>query len=114
MVYKLLITEEMEFLLNECVTYLLQQFKSPRAAAHLLDEVEKIYNQLEHHPYIYRESSDPVLASMHYREAVLSEMNYVLIYKITDDTVYVLGIFHNLENYPVIVQFLFNPTDNEA
>ena len=34
-----------------------------------------------------------------YREAVLTDMNYIVIYKVEDENVYVLGVFHELEQY---------------
>ena len=34
-----------------------------------------------------------------YREAVVSQMNYI-IFDVRDDVVNVVGIFHQLENYP--------------
>ena len=48
---------------------------------------------------MYRESEDLVLKSLHYHEAKLPDMNYIIIYKIVESTIYVLGIFHCLEDY---------------
>jgi hypothetical protein len=99
MEYNLISTEEMENLLDKKVDYLLKKFKSEQAAAHLLDGLEKIYSHLENNPFIYRESNDPFMKELHYHEAKIPEMDYIVIYKIVDNTVYVLGIFNCLENY---------------
>ena len=99
MAYKLIVTEEMEKLLDNCVNYILRKFKNEQAASHLLDEVERIYKDLENNPAIFSISEDPFLAALTYHEAVLHGMNYKIIFKITDDTVYILGIYHDLENY---------------
>ena len=44
---------------------------------------------------------DFLLKRREYRKAALTEMSYVLIYRVEEETktVYVLGIFHDLENY---------------
>ena len=34
-----------------------------------------------------------------YREAVVPQMNYIIIFDVRDDVVNVVGIFHQLENY---------------
>ena len=53
MAYSLIVTEEMEKLLDNCVSYILRKFKNEQAAVHLLDEVDKIYDELETNPGIY-------------------------------------------------------------
>ena len=108
MVYKLVVTEEMERLLDEHIGYLLKEFKSSQAATHLLDGVEEIYGYLENNPYLYRESQDLFLNSFHYREANVKGMDYIIIYKILEDTVYILGIFNCLENYSQKMRIIWN------
>ena len=49
--------------------YLLKEFKSNQAAAHLLDGVEEIYDYLEDNHKIYRESQELILHSFHYEGA---------------------------------------------
>lgn len=46
--YKLVVTDEMERLVDERVGYLLSEFKSNQAASHLLDGIEEIYDYLEY------------------------------------------------------------------
>ena len=48
--YKLVVTDEMDRLLDERVGYLMKQFKSNQAASHLLDGIEEIYDYLETNP----------------------------------------------------------------
>ena len=45
--YKLIVTDEMEKLLNKHIEYLLNKFKSKQAASHLLDSLESLYNHLK-------------------------------------------------------------------
>ena len=97
--YKLIITERTEELLDELVQYLFYRLKNGQAASHLFDSIEKIYKRLEENPWQFPESRDINLCRMGYREAVLTDMNYVIVFRIDGLFVYVVGIFHQLENY---------------
>lgn len=99
MAYNVVITERAEQLLERLVHYLLFQIKNEQAAVHLMDEISNIYDRIEENPFQFPECRDAYLKSKQYREAITMEMNYVVIYKIEDDTVYILGVFHGLENY---------------
>ncbi len=99
MAYNIVATDEVNKLLDNCVKYLLNKFKSEQAAVHLLDEVSEIYERLEDNPNIYRLSSNPFMRNLGYHEAKISEMDYMIIYKIDGSNVYILGIYHTLENY---------------
>ena len=108
MTYKLIATDEMNRLLEKCTKYLINTLKSRQAAQHLLDGVEKIYSDLEYDPEIYRISQDPFMEALQYREAKIPEMNYMIIYRISGEVVYLLGIFHTLENYGRKIRILWN------
>lgn len=97
--YRLIITDRAEKLLDGLVNYLLYKLKNQQAAIHLLDNIERIYDRLEENPFQFPLSMDTYLLHKGYREAVLPDMNYVLIFKIEGNNVYVLGVFHQLEQY---------------
>ena len=97
--YKLIITDRAEELLDELVKYLLYKIQNQQAANHLLDNIERLYDRLEENPLQFHLSMDKYLLHKGYREAVLPDMSYVLIFKIEADNVYVLGVFHQLEQY---------------
>lgn len=99
MAYKLIVTEHADELLDNLVYHLLYRLKNQQAAKHLLDGIEEIYNRLENNPRQFRPSQDPYLASRGYHEAIVSQMDYIVIFSISSDTVNVVGIFHQLENY---------------
>ena len=97
--YKLIITNRAEELLDVLVRYLLYRIKSKQAASHLLDCVDKIYELLEENPYQFPACKDDYLAHRGYKEALLHDMNYIIIFKVEGKEVFVLGIFHELEQY---------------
>ena len=99
MTYNLIITERADELLDKLVFYLVHQLKNDQAASHLLDSISKIYDRVAENPFQFPECRDLLLKRKEYREAVIPNMNYLVIYKIDKDEVYILGIFHTLENY---------------
>ena len=99
MAYKLVVTEHADELLDNSLHYLLYQLKNEQAAKHLLDEIDNIYNRLEENPLQFPISRDTYLANKGYREAVIGQMNYTIVFNIKADIVNIVGIFHQLENY---------------
>lgn len=97
--YKLIITERAEELLDGLTDYILYRLKNRQAVVHLLDSLEHLYDRLEENPLQFPECRDKYLSYRGYREAVLPDMKYLVIYKIREDRVYVLGVFHELEQY---------------
>ncbi len=99
MAYKLIITKRADELLDHLVYHLLHRLKSEQAALHLLNGIENIYARLEENPLQFPLSKDTYLAGKDYHEAIVPQMDYIIIFEIKNDTVNVVGIFHQLENY---------------
>ena len=99
MAYKLIITEKAEELLDNLIYHLIYRLKNTRAAVHLFDSIDSIYDRLDENPFRFPESRDVNLRRRGYREEVLTDMDYVIIFQIEEVSVYVTGIFHQLENY---------------
>ena len=97
--YKLNVTEHADKLLDALVYHLVYRLKNDQAARHLLDEVASIYNRLESNPFQFHICKDKYLAGKGYYEAVVSQMHYIIIFGIKENTVDIVGIFHQLENY---------------
>ena len=99
MAYKLIITEHADELLDNLVQHLLERLKNEQAARHLLDGIENVYERLEENPLQFPLSRDAYLASKGYHEAIVPQMEYIVVFGIKVDVVNVVGIFHQLENY---------------
>lgn len=97
--YKLIVTEHADKLLDRILCYLIYQLKNEQAAAHLLDEMNNIYDRLEENPLQFPLSQDTYLKKRGYHEAVCGQMNYTIIFSVREDVVNIVGIFHQLENY---------------
>lgn len=97
--YKLVISEYADELLNNLINYLIYRLKNEQAAKHLLDGMDRIYDRLETNPLQFPLSRDICLANKGYHEAVVPQMDYIVIFDVREGTVNVVGIFHQLENY---------------
>lgn len=101
MAYKLNVTEHADELLDNLIYHLIYRLKNKQAAKHLLDCIDVIYDRLEVNPFQFAECRDSYLVKKGYREAVVPQMNYIIIFDVRDDVVNVVGIFHQLENYQI-------------
>ncbi|MCM1494476.1 MAG: type II toxin-antitoxin system RelE/ParE family toxin [Bacteroides sp.] len=99
MAYKLVITEHADELFDRILRYLIYQLKNEQAAVHLLDETKDIYDRLEENPLQFPVSRDIYLADKGYHEAIIGRMDYIIVFSIESETVNIVGIFHQLENY---------------
>lgn len=97
--YKLVISEYADELLDHLVYYLLSRLKNEQAAKHLLDGIDNIYDRLEINPFQFPLSRDAYLANKGYHEAVVPQMDYMVIFDVREEIVNVVGVFHQLENY---------------
>lgn len=96
--YKVASTKKAKSMQIELVNYLKNKIGSPQAALHLLDELDKVFKRLQENPYQFPKMRIPNTNSK-YRMAKVSKMNYIVIYKICNEVVYIMGIFHGTENY---------------
>ena len=97
--FNLIISIEAERQVIALIDYLLLELENSQAAEHLYKEINKIYNRMECNPEQFPYCEDANLREKSYRKAVLSQMNYTVIFKIAEADVYVIGIFHDSENY---------------
>ena len=91
MVYKLNVTDHADELLDNLVYHLIYRLKNKEAAKHLLDSVESIYDRLVENPYQFPKSRDIYLAKKGYYEAVIPQMNYIVIFDVRKDIVNIVG-----------------------
>ena len=100
MAYNLIITDRADELIDSRVFYIINKLKNTQAAGHLLDGISEVYNRLEENPHQFPGSKDDYLRRRGYKEALISDMQYKIVFRIEESTVYVVGLFHDLEDYP--------------
>lgn len=99
MAYKLIITEHADELLDNLIYHLLYRLKNEQAARHLLDGIENVYKRLEENPLQFPSCRDMYLAGKGHHEALVPQMDYLVVFCVKSDIVSVVGVFHQLENY---------------
>lgn len=99
MAYKLNITDQANALLDDILYYLLFRLQTEQGARHLLDEIDLIYERLKDNPLQFPLSRDLFLAERGYHEAIVLQMDYIVIFSIDEYMVNIVGIFHQLEDY---------------
>lgn len=99
MAYDLTVTEHADELLDDLVYHLLYRLKSEQAARHLLDGIRNVYERLKENPMQFPLSRDAYLADKGYHEAVVTQMDYMLVFNVKESVVNVVGVFHQSENY---------------
>ena len=99
MAYNLIVTDRGDELISERVNYLINKLRNPQAATHLLDGLSSVYDRLEDNPYQFPDSKDPYLFERGYKEALISDMEYKIVFRIEGNDVYIVGLFHDLEDY---------------
>ena len=97
--YELIVSERADELIDRLASYLLNNLKKPGAAAHFLDELESIYDRLTDNPFQFPDSPDEYLFIRGYREALFETMQYKVVYRIDNQRVLIVGVFHTLEDY---------------
>ena len=97
--YTLEITESAESDLDQITDCIGNILANPSAALAVLDEIELVSETLEATPELFPLCSDPRLAELGYRKAIVRA--YILVYEIdkTARTVRVFRFFHESENY---------------
>ena len=99
MAYKVLISKRASFQLEKLAAYLLTVLNNQQACAHFFDEIQKTYDMLKNDPLCFKQCPEELLAQKGYRSVSLPTMRYRIIYRIEGKTVFVVAIFHTLEDY---------------
>ena len=96
--YKRIVPAYMDAQIDVCVAYIVQTLRNFDAARSILDDIAAVYERLEHLPKATPLCRDTYLRAKEYRKIALPHHNYLLIYRVAAQTVYIVGVFHILEN----------------
>lgn len=99
MTYNIVISEHANEELDNILSYIVYKLQNREAAKAVYSDVLKAYEDLEYMAGSIALCEDPYLAAKGYHKLLLAHHDYVLLFQISENTVYVNGIFHMLENY---------------
>ncbi len=97
--YKLIITKTAEDQIDNIVGYVAKVLNNVTAAKSILSDIELAYTKLENSAEIFPYCNDSYLEGRGYRKINLKRHDYVIIYRVEETRVYILGVFHMKENY---------------
>lgn len=97
--YKVVLTRGAEKDLDRFITYLLFEKKSEQAAGNVLDDFEETKRILTYVAGSLKLCDHPHLRESSYRRINFLSHRYFMLYRIENDTVYIDGIFHELQDY---------------
>lgn len=97
--YKVVLTRGAEKDLDRFITYLLFEKKSEQAAGNVLDDFEETKRILTYVAGSLKLCDHPHLRESGYRRINFLSHRYFMLYRIENDTVYIDGIFHELQDY---------------
>ena len=87
--------------LFEAANYIAVKFGEPRAALELLEKFDEFVDRVSDFPDIYPLCVDETLAGCGIRKALIK--NYVALYEILDEKIFVIGFFHQSQDYARLV-----------
>lgn len=101
MAYRARLAESAERDRDRIVLYLLDEFGSPQAAGHFMDELDAVIANLEAVAESFPLAREARVARMGYRKALF--MNYIALFKVEGDEANVARIFHQSQDYAKLV-----------
>ena len=104
MAYKLFITVDASYELDDIVRYMSVDLANPIAAQSFLERVDACFERLLDNPKLYQLCDHRDFRAKGYRKVVIN--NYVLIYRYDESssTVYILHIFFGGRDYQSLIQ----------
>lgn len=97
--FKVVVTDNALGQLENITDYIVYRLKNKQAANGVLEDFQKAIKELRYIAMSMQYCNDRYLAAKGYRKLALEKHNYVLLYQVHNDIVFVNGIFHMLENY---------------
>ena len=97
--FRVIFTENALEDMDSIVEYLIIHLHNKQAASHFIDSVENGKFILSDSPESFQLCLNSKLQSMGYRRLNLEKTKYFLLYRIENSTVFVDGIYHQLQDY---------------
>ena len=99
MVYNIEVADRAEKQIENAIQYLAVNLKSIQAAKNLMEDINQAFALLEAFEASFSFYEDSYLASKEYRKYALKKHDYLIIYRVEENTVYLVVFFPVLENY---------------
>ena len=104
MEYKVVLTAEAKEHFMQIIHYLLYKLKSRQAATNVTNDFEETITRLSHVAGSLKLCDDEILQAKGYRTIHFRQHKYLMVYSMDGDTVFVEGIYHDLQDYEKILR----------
>ena len=102
--YKVVIVRSAKMQFAQILRYLRQDLGNEQAAMNVKEDMEETKLRLSQVAGSLKLCDDPELQALGYRTIHLKRHRYFLLYKIIDDIVRVVGIYHDLQDYESVLR----------
>ncbi len=102
--FEVILTHEAEIQAQNILDYIFYELKNPQAAYGVEQDMQKTIQNLSHTANHLKLCDEPELRAMDYRTIHLKHHKYFLLYKIIDSRVYVVSIYHDLQDYENVLR----------
>ncbi|MCR5023751.1 MAG: type II toxin-antitoxin system RelE/ParE family toxin [Lachnospiraceae bacterium] len=97
--YKVVITAIAKAQIKKYLKYLSNNLKNPQAARAVRDDYKETIKQLKNIAGSLKDCDNPNLANRNLRRICFQKHDYVMLYRIDDNTATVVRIYHMLQDY---------------
>lgn len=101
MTYKIVVTDTYSLEYEKILKYLTSILKEKSAAKNLNDEIDHIVGLISTNPNLFGLSINNELKKRKYH--LVTVANYLILYKVQDDKVFISHIFHQTQDYANLV-----------
>lgn len=103
MVYDVVLTSQAQLQFKQILGYLIYRLKNKQAAVNLTNDFDETVVRLSCTANALKVCDNAALQSKEYRTIRFRRHRYLMVYHIDGETVYVDGIYHELQDYENIL-----------
>lgn len=104
MEYEVILTTQAKVQFREMIDYLVYKIENPQAAANVVSDFEQTITRLSRVAGSVKLCDDEILRAKGYRTIPFRQHRYLIVYRISGNTVYAEGIYHTLQDYENILR----------
>ena len=102
--FKVIFTDKAEIQAQQILDYLACELENVQAALSVEQNMKDIAARLSHMVNSLKLCDDADLRALGYRTIHFRRHRYFMLYEVADDCAYVLGIYHDLQDYENILR----------
>lgn len=97
--FEVVITSEAEVQVQKILDYIFNELKNVQAAYDVEQDMKETAGRLSYVAGSLKLCDDPRLRALGYRTIHLKRHQYFMLYKLVDSYVYIIGVYHDLQDY---------------